>query len=217
MIHSELNDFSKKDATRHAVMITTAVMNTPNYYVSNRQYVKPNPTRPPEGGRRTEFFTVCDSWGFREFLYMGSIYTRLQLVPQCGWNAALRLKAWLIPAQGNALGERAVWFLQADGLHHRLGLAWLAWHGPQDESRFQRSGLFLAAKPRALPWAGMNDAVGVSEAGPMLPKKSVLRPQKAGPIRERAGMPIRNRDFLFLRASRKQGRPLGRPLVTQLP
>ena len=137
-------------------------------------------------GRRTESFAVCDSWGIWEFLYMGFIYPRLQLVPQRGWKADLRLKAWLIPAQGNALGDRAVWFLQANGLHHRLGLAWLARHGPQDESRFQRSGWFSAANPRALPWArlrfatarqaGMNDAVGVSEAGSMLPKKSVLRP-----------------------------------------
>jgi len=31
-----------------------------------------------------------------------------------------------------------------------------------DESRFQRSEGSLADKPRALPWAGMNDAVGVS-------------------------------------------------------
>ena len=33
----------------------------------------------------------------------------------------------------------------------------------QDESRFQRYGLFLLAKPRALPWAGMSDAFGVSD------------------------------------------------------
>jgi hypothetical protein len=31
-----------------------------------------------------------------------------------------------------------------------------------NESRFQRSEWSLADKPRALPWAGMNDAVGVS-------------------------------------------------------
>jgi hypothetical protein len=36
------------------------------------------------------------------------------------------------------------------------GLAWLAGHGLEDESRFERCGLFLAAKPRALPmgWYG---------------------------------------------------------------
>ena len=32
----------------------------------------------------------------------------------------------------------------------------------RNESRFQRSQWSLADKPRALPWAGMNDAVGVS-------------------------------------------------------
>jgi hypothetical protein len=65
--------------------------------------------------------------------------------------------------------------LQANGLPHSLGLAWLGRHGPEDESRFQRSGLFSAAKPKALPWAGMKDAVGVSEAGSVLEKNFVLR------------------------------------------
>jgi hypothetical protein len=58
--------------------------------------------------------------------------------------------------------------LQANGLPHRV--RWdrsAGGHGqvsiPQhDGSRFQRSERSLAEKPRALPWAGMNDAVGVS-------------------------------------------------------
>jgi hypothetical protein len=33
-----------------------------------------------------------------------------------------------------------------------------------DESRLQRSGWLLVALPRALPWAGMNDAFGVRNA-----------------------------------------------------
>jgi hypothetical protein len=61
--------------------------------------------------------------------------------------------------------------LQAIGLRHRV--LWVRLGQiprrrrdqasiPQDnESRFQRSEWSLAEKPRALPWAGMNDAVGV--------------------------------------------------------
>jgi hypothetical protein len=37
-------------------------------------------------------------------------------------------------------------------------------HGARHESRFQRSEWASAEKPRALPWAGMRDAVGVSLA-----------------------------------------------------
>jgi hypothetical protein len=60
--------------------------------------------------------------------------------------------------------------LQANGLRHRVLWVRLAQIPrrprdqapiPQDnESRFQRSEWSLADKPRALPWAGMNDAVG---------------------------------------------------------
>jgi len=50
-----------------------------------------------------------------------------------------------------------------------------------DESRFQRSEWSLADKPRALPWAGMNDAVGVLNrptvpAGCCLSGNLVVRP-----------------------------------------
>ena len=61
--------------------------------------------------------------------------------------------------------------LQAIGLRHRVLWVRLAQVPtrrrdqssiPQDhESRFQRSEWSLADEPRALPWAGMNDAVGV--------------------------------------------------------
>jgi len=61
--------------------------------------------------------------------------------------------------------------LQAIGLRHRVLWVRLAQIPtrrrdqasiPQDnEPRFQRSEWSLADKPRALPWAGMNDAVGV--------------------------------------------------------
>jgi hypothetical protein len=62
--------------------------------------------------------------------------------------------------------------LQAIGLRHRV--LWVRSTRiptrrrdgasiPQDnESRFQRSQWSLADEPRALPWAGMNDAFGVS-------------------------------------------------------
>ena len=39
------------------------------------------------------------------------------------------------------------------------------------ESRFQRSAWSLAVKPRALPWAGMNDAVGVSNRPAVPPEQ----------------------------------------------
>jgi len=51
-----------------------------------------------------------------------------------------------------------------------------------DESRFQRSERSLADEPRALPWAGMNDAVGVSNRpavppGCCLSGNLVVRPE----------------------------------------
>ena len=60
---------------------------------------------------------------------MSSIDTRLQFLYQCGWNAGLRLKAWLIPAQGAALGDRAVWFLQANRPIPNRDIIGSAWPG----------------------------------------------------------------------------------------
>ena len=36
-----------------------------------------------------------------------------------------------------------------------------SWAGDHDESRLQRSDGYSGLEPRALPWAGMNDAFGV--------------------------------------------------------
>ena len=47
-----------------------------------------------------------------------------------------------------------------------------------NESRFQRSAWTLAVKPRALPWAGMNDAVGVPNRPPVPPEQL---PRKTSP------------------------------------
>jgi len=44
----------------------------------------------------------------------------------------------------------------------------------KDESRLQRSGGFWADEPRALPWAGMNDAFGVPQP-PALPRPSLCQ------------------------------------------
>ena len=57
--------------------------------------------------------------------------------------------------QANGLPHGVHWDPSADG-HRQASI-------PQHyESRFQRWERSLADKPRALPWAGMNDAVGVS-------------------------------------------------------
>jgi len=45
-----------------------------------------------------------------------------------------------------------------DGLPPGPGVQWIR---TDDESRLQRSKEQFDQKPRALPWAGMNDAVGV--------------------------------------------------------
>ena len=39
------------------------------------------------------------------------------------------------------------------------------WAGEDDESRLQRSDGYSGGEPRALPWAGMNDAFGVRPCG----------------------------------------------------
>ena len=84
-------------------------------------------------------------------------------------SVALRPKAWFIPAQGNALGFRPVLFCRRPTACLIGSVGPMLSNGhcqatiPQHrESRFQRSEWSLADKPRALPWAGMNDAVGVS-------------------------------------------------------
>jgi hypothetical protein len=52
-----------------------------------------------------------------------------------------------------------MWTLMNDGPRTEPG------PGAQDlvnnETRLQRSEMFFAEEPRALPWAGMNDALGV--------------------------------------------------------
>jgi len=60
-----------------------------------------------------------------------------------------------LPAQGPPQTTRARGNCSAKG-HRQASIH------RHNESRFQRSEWSLANKPRALPWAGMNDAVGVS-------------------------------------------------------
>ena len=76
----------------------------------------------------------------------------------------LRPKAWFISAQGNALG---LWsFHSVAGHRPASSVASASWHSMRNESRLRRYGTCRLNEPRALPTAGMNDAVGVMVTSP---------------------------------------------------
>src|SRR5436305_14229526 len=77
----------------------------------------------------------------------------------CPW---VRPKAWFIPAQGNALGSSGFVFCLAgqrpasDGRPFlEIRMSWIM------NCDFSARISLRTHEPRALPWAGMNDAFGV--------------------------------------------------------
>ena len=129
------------------------------------------PAAAPAAGGMPGASHVQPLWRARQYERVDTEYAMLRIA-RAASCFPVTPTASFIPAQGNALGSWPVVQMQANGLAHSVGSGWSSRcnanrsrYVSQSQSRVNRAfsapNYIGGPEPRALPWAGMNQAFGL--------------------------------------------------------